>query len=47
MVMGSSYTVNETMLTALLSANNKDASTCWIWTLNLEIIGHTEISIKY
>lgn len=34
-------------LTLFLEANNKDALTIYQWTLNLEIIGHTELVIQY
>ena len=34
-------------LTAFLNANNEDILAHYDWTLNLEIIGQTEIIIKY
>ena len=34
-------------LSVFLNANNKVALAHYHWTLNLEIIGHTEVIIKY
>ena len=41
------YTDNETFLTVFLSANNKNVFGNYLWTLNLEIVGHTALIIEY
>ena len=41
------YTVHETFLTVFLGTDNKNVLGNYHWTLNLEIIEHTEIVIEY
>ena len=45
--MQNSYAGNETYLTVFLNANNKDDLAPYHWTIDVEIIGSSEIIAKY